>query len=638
MLPVDFLGPSKSNPHDANYHLWTASGDADVDGSAGCNLCQTFHLHDRATHFRQSTVVQGTGHAWFHDAGGTTWFTGPCPIYEAGTHLVQLGHFLPLIKHYIEGNIPGKDFLVRQYEHFHPPSVPADTNPCYVVTHEYRNGPLDDDGVVVIDDYQSETSLSFSSSGCPVTYDVTGIVEGRLDDNNSSFTWTTSDPFNGATQAGPSDLSRGVVFTYDGDKFYEWEVCPAERDFTDNLYVSFRGAQGTQHPFTLNPLGDQTFALTLRDEDGVSSTINIGAYGGGLEQPYQRSGGWHNEMERIRIRITDFLTNGSGIDLSRVEAIRLDLGPSFGTVHGRIVIDECMLDNDLPPFFINLALFLLSDTPEFIAPYTPTTFQVQIDVGSDDLVEGSPMMHYSLDGGDTWVDTALTPVAADIWEGTLPALECTDVPQYYFSAAGETTGPVYVPAGGAAEPFTAFVGVFNSVLDDDFENDLGWTVESDPSLTGGEWERGVPAGDFTDGDPTEDYDGSGQCFLTENAPGNSDVDWGPTWMISPEFDMSALSNPVLRLAYWWSNDDQDGDPMYIEVGTYDDIAGEYTWTLVDTIANIPPEEWFTGAYFLADYATLTDQTKVRISAQDVPNDSKNEGAIDAVEIFDVTCE
>src|SRR5713101_10209523 len=54
MLPTDFEGTDVSNPHDANYHLWTASGDADVNGSAGdlCpdfdgnprETCQTFHL------------------------------------------------------------------------------------------------------------------------------------------------------------------------------------------------------------------------------------------------------------------------------------------------------------------------------------------------------------------------------------------------------------------------------------------------------------------------------------------------------------------------------------------------------------------------------------------------------------------
>ena len=48
-------------------------------------------------------------------------------------------------------------------------------------------------------------------------------------------------------------------------------------------------------------------------------------------------------MERIRIRITDFLTNGSGLDLTNITAVRLDAGPAWGSGKGRIVIDELML-------------------------------------------------------------------------------------------------------------------------------------------------------------------------------------------------------------------------------------------------------------------------------------------------------
>jgi hypothetical protein len=82
MLPTDFQGTNITDPHDANYHLWTASGDSDVDGSAICELCQTFHIHDRATGYRQSTVVQGTGHAWFHDGPESPdWFSAvPAPL------------------------------------------------------------------------------------------------------------------------------------------------------------------------------------------------------------------------------------------------------------------------------------------------------------------------------------------------------------------------------------------------------------------------------------------------------------------------------------------------------------------------------------------------------------------------------
>ncbi|MCU1350040.1 MAG: hypothetical protein JWO56_3070 [Acidobacteria bacterium] len=348
MLPTDFSGTAVANPHNANYHLWTASGDADVNGSASCDLCQTYHLHDRAVGHRQSTTVQGAGHGDFHNGGGSSVFTGPCPLGPANTHLIQLGLFLPLVKRYVDDNIPSIDFLTRQYETFRP--IGAPTGPCVVVTNEYYDASVT--GTVVIDDYQTQTATNVSSSGAGVTFSVNNLVEGLLDDNNSDFTWTPTDPFNGATQASASggvynDTSRGVVFDWTGaDKFYEWAVPAGEQNFLDNMYLSFRGAQGTQHPNTLAVGGDLTFTVTLRDSAANTSSINIGAYGGGLEQPYQRSGGWHNEMETIRIRLTDFLHNNSGLNLGNIVAVRLNVGPSWGSPQGRVVIDDLVLSND----------------------------------------------------------------------------------------------------------------------------------------------------------------------------------------------------------------------------------------------------------------------------------------------------
>ncbi len=362
MLPTDFevynpiMGDlhvgSNANPNNVNYHLWTASGDADVSGIASAPRLQTYHLHDRATGNRQSTTVQGTGHGWFHsNTASSDAFTGPCPIGEANTHLILLGYMLPLVKRYVEDNIPSIDFLTRQYESFRPIGVPND--PCIVVSHEYRdaspNTPSNPQKTIIIDDYQTQFANNTSSIGSPVTFTVTNLTEGLLDDNNSDFTWAATDPFNGATQGGTLDNTRGVVFDWSGSNlFYEWEIPVGERNFTDNLFLSFRGAQATQHPNNTGIAGDLTFRVTLRDGQGVpvSSSISIGAFGGGFEKSYQRSGGWHNEMETIRIRLTDFLNNASGIDLTDIVAIRLDVGPANGSSQGRIVIDELMLTND----------------------------------------------------------------------------------------------------------------------------------------------------------------------------------------------------------------------------------------------------------------------------------------------------
>jgi hypothetical protein len=343
MLPPGGMPEEGDLPHGVNFHMWTASGDDLVSGAAHFDLLQTYQLYERAEGWRMSTTVQGTGHAWFHngDEPWGPWFTGPCSIEQEGTHLIQKGLFLPLIKHFAEGNIPATDFFYRQYERFHPIGVDI-TNPCIVVTNECRPNPADT--VFVIDDYQLEFDEEVSSSGGAVSFTVQNLTEGRLDDNNMDFSWTPSDPFNGATQAGPNDDSRGIIFDWNNtDLYYEWEVVPEAQDFSKYVYVSFRGAQGTQHPYTLDVLGDLTFSMTLRDGNNLSSSINIGAYGGGLEQPYQRQGGWHNEMERIRIRLNDFLRNGTGLYLTNIAAVRLDVGPSWGSDKGRIVIDELML-------------------------------------------------------------------------------------------------------------------------------------------------------------------------------------------------------------------------------------------------------------------------------------------------------
>ena len=633
MLPVDFNTQQLTYPGSVNYHLWTASGDADVHGGAGVDRAQTFHIHERATRYRQSTVVQGTGHGWFHSGSGGAVFEGPCPINAAGTHLVQLGLMLPMYKHYAHGNIPGSDYLWRQYERFHPPSVPVGIDPCYVVSQEYRNGH--EDGTCFIDDYETNEGAGLSSSGGAVTYNVTNLTEGRLDDNNSNFAWTAGDPFNGATQDSTDwwDTGRGVVFDWNGvNQYYEWAVVPELRNFAAWKYLSLRGAQGTQHPYTMATAGLLTFTITLRDAAGNVSSINTGAYGGGFGMPYARQGGWHNEMRRIRMRTSDFLANGSGLDLSNIVAVRLDVGPSWGTNQGRIVIDELMLDNDLPSALTPLTLNLINPPPEFVPPHEPVTFNIKIMEGDDQLVEGTALLYYRHDGG-AWHSTPLVQVAGEFWTGTLPAAACGDLPEYYFSATGQVSGVVTAPPAGTTAPFSSLVGTYVGILDDNFESDLGWTVYSAPGMTSGAWQRAIPLG-AADGSPPEDFDGSGRCYVTDNRA-SFDVDGGPTYLTSPVLDLSGADDPVLRFAAWFTCDDlippaQD----FLDVHVSSD--GGATWIQVAHIASF--DDWVQHEVYLADYIPLTAGFQVRFTAIDSPNNSRTEAAVDAVTVFDVSCE
>ena len=43
---------------------------------------------------------------------------------------------------------------------------------------------------------------------------VVGLTEGRLDDNNTTFTNSAGDVFNGMTVGGTGDDTRGAMFNY----------------------------------------------------------------------------------------------------------------------------------------------------------------------------------------------------------------------------------------------------------------------------------------------------------------------------------------------------------------------------------------------------------------------------------------
>lgn len=363
MLPTDIEKTVFSNPHDANYHLWTASGDLDVTGDPWNDTAQTFHLHDRATHYRHSTIVQGAGHAYFHnqDSVCCCWCTGPCLLDRPTTHLIQKGMFLPLVKHYVDGNIPAHDFFWRQWESFKPIGAPApgfcpeSGGPAVVVNNTYHNGSAT--GNFVIDDYQAQPDTGVASSGGTVTFDVTNLTEDRLDDTDIYYAWTVADPMNGmthASSAGLVDDTRGIVFDWNGtSSFYQVSIVPAQSDFTQYKYLSFRACQGTRHPNTVAVLGDLTFDVVLIDSSAATSSINIGSYGGGIEEPYQRLGegwgvGWHNEMETIRIRTSDFGRHNN-LDLTHIVAVRFEFGSAHGSTEGRLGMDDIELTNDAMP-------------------------------------------------------------------------------------------------------------------------------------------------------------------------------------------------------------------------------------------------------------------------------------------------
>lgn len=206
-----------------------------------------------------------------------------------------------------------------------------------------------------------------------------------------------------------------------------------------------------------------------------------------------------------------------------------------------------------------LDLALLIDFPEgrpgVIDPDGNTTVVVAL---SSDVVTPDPTtLTLHVDDGTTITTVPFAPTGVDSYAAALPPLDCPSVIGWFVTVEilhPDGTGPVVgLPLDAPLRAYRAVVAEsFDIAFADDFEQDLGWTVENDPALTGGAWERAVPSPPSGPADPIGDGDGSGHCYLTDNAFGNSDVDGGATRLISPSLDLAtpAVADGTAAVLYW----------------------------------------------------------------------------------------
>ncbi len=270
-----------------------------------------------------------------------------------------------------------------------------------------------------------------------------------------------------------------------------------------------------------------------------------------------------------------------------------------------------------------------SGLADLIDPNGGTTIRVEVVPGDDTPIPGSGTLTYN--DGSGFVTIPMSEVSPNVYDAVFPVIDCGADVQYYFSSDTAGSGIVSEPRGAPDSTFEAqaILGTI-TIVRDNFQTNNGWTVEN-IALDDGQWDRGVPAGGGDRGDPPSDFDGSGACWLTDNVDGNSDVDGGPTRLISPAFDLSAFGDVQVSYARWFTNDDQDADRLVVEVSSNDGA----TWT---TIESVPDSNgWNQVTFNLGDFITLTDRVRFRFSATDNPNDSVTEAALDDFHLFTFDC-
>ncbi len=220
------------------------------------------------------------------------------------------------------------------------------------------------------------------------------------------------------------------------------------------------------------------------------------------------------------------------------------------------------------------------------------------------------------------------------YTATFPADNCLDTMTWYVSA--ETTGNVVFtsPSDAPASIYSSLIATGSSVIfEDNFQTNKGWVVTNSASLTSGAWQRGVPA-NGNRGDPPADYDGSGQCYVTGNTAGDSDVDGGTTTLTSPAFDASA-GEVYASYAVWLDNDfgaSPNLDPLDVEVS-----SNGTTWVLLERFGPQSIGAWVYSTKRLDSVITPSADTRIRFRIGDATPASVVEGGVDAVKIEQITC-
>lgn len=362
---------------------------------------------------------------------------------------------------------------------------------------------------------------------------------------------------------------------------------------------------------------------------------------------------WDIRNELVITEPVDYLSILSSLAVNSIllhtgTSINSDIAVDFLTLDD----DDANLDNGTPhwneictgftthgiecPELTPIWFSFPSGIPQVVDPLVQTAVRVVVNTGGVAPVSGSGKLYYSLDGS-AFVEGTMTEVGTDEYDAMLPATNCDVRIDWYVSAEAPGFGEVTDPSNAPTSVHSAVVATSVTVeFSDDFETDQGWTVSGDAG--DGQWMRAIPAGGGDRGDPPTDYDGSGRCYVTDNADDNSDVDDGTTSLTSPVIDLSA-GDALIHYARWYSNN-YGADPYNDVMEVYISNNNGSNWVLAETVG---PEEqaaggWYEHEFFVSEFVEPTSQIRIRVDASDLSSGSVVEAGFDDFSVTMYECQ
>jgi Zn-dependent metalloprotease len=338
-----------------------------------------------------------------------------------------------------------------------------------------------------------------------------------------------------------------------------------------------------------------------------------------------------------------------------------------GAVYQSILIDALMADDDnsnladgTPHYAQLLAAFTkhgiyLEGDAQLIhedMPVQPSGEPISIVAGLD--ISNHAFFHdmtlyYRINGAGAW-NPVLMANSSFTLTGVIPAQPDGTVVEYFFILHDSLTiANAYFPitcnpkltASQATITYQFGVGM-HTVINNNFDGaEPGWAIGGNPgdNATTGLWQVGYPSGSVNGIFPLGDHTTHlSQCAITGNGVSDTGVSFGLTTMLTPVFDISAYSVPVIEYYRWFSNEQGyqnfKNDPWIVEIRD----AANTSWQTVEKTYQ-GDDSWRRRMLTVSAYLPSTATgIQMRFSASDyiVPSWARKGQSLTAVSMDDFT--